>query len=481
MVVPPLPAPANLAVTVSDLKTLHQLVDSGQLKTWQVGAVLDVVVNRRDGGLLMLDTGKGLIGLPVPADTALKPGTALQLQVLALAPLQIQLRPTPEPSSQQKTALPASGSPLLTLPGTSQASPVLAPGMAGPQITGSPMTGSQATVTTEVDSNPVRQLSRQLAAALRPLLSQPSLDKPSALPARLNEWLARIAPTLAQLTSLLPADSPRPASADWPKLTQALLASWPSADQASEPEPLETLLRQALFGDPIGAGSSTSGTPSTRSGSDWLGSIVRLLLAMPTAAPTASTILAAANAATTTSQQLTNTSPSPTRTDDKTATQLTTPIPLAEELIDELASVLGRQQQHWLNNAQADARQLPLYAELLLRHGERLDPFELTVREDAKHRDNETNAEARHHVVRLRFDLPGLGVCQFLLDLNADDLQLHFYSERADTVSLFNAHLDTLAGMLAADAIHLSNVQSHRVELLPALQNLLEQGFHVRV
>ncbi len=462
MVSPPLPVPASLAVTVSDLKTLRQLAESGQLKTWQAGAIMDVVVNRRDGGLLLLDTGKGLLSLPVPADNAFKPGTALQLQVLTLAPLQVQLRPAPEPGSTGKA---------LPLPTPQLAETLLrlgerpaSPGAPLPQPT--PLSQDVTPSTKPIAEPPALALSRQLAALLRPLLSERSDPQLANLPSRLSEWLARTAPVLAELPATAPGNRP----AELVKLAETLLGSWPSRQQASEPDELITLLRQALFAEP----AAPSASAGARAGGDWLGSLARLLMALPH--PAAASLPGSTTAAASTAPSA-HTS---VRTEEKAPLPPSTALPFPDELFDELAGVLGRQQQHWLSNVQTDARQQPLYAELLLRNGERVDPFELSVREEPGKRDDD-NPETRHHVVRLRFDLPGLGVCQFLLDLNADDLQLHFYSERAETVALFHEHLDALAAPLAADAIHLSQVQAHRVEQLPALAKPAEQGFHVRV
>lgn len=467
-----LPVQASLAVTVSDLKTLRQLADSGQLKTWQAGALLDVVVNRREGGLLMLDTGKGLIGLPVPTDSPLKPGTALQLQVLSLAPLQIQLRPTPEQTAGNKS-LPG----LLPAVLSSNSTSVVAGGLPPAPITAAASLPPASQLPGQ-NADPVDELARQLVAVLRPLLNQSAPERLQALPARLSEWLARAAHGLNEQD---PATIPGRANAiDWPKLTSALLASWPNSEQASEPEQLETLLRRTLFGEP-GSPSSANPNPTgtaPRNSGDWLGTLFRLLQALPSAAPQTGTQTATV---TTTTQTTIDQQGAPAKTarrDEPAST--TASLPLPDEWIDELATLVGRQQQHWLSNLQTDNRQQPLYAELLLRHGERLDPFELNIREEDSQHNSGEKSPPSHHVVRLRFDLPGLGVCQFLLDLNNDDLQLHFYSEQADTVSLFNQYLDTLAGTLAADAIHLTSVQSHRVDQLPALQTPTEQGFHVR-
>ena len=475
MVTPPLPVPASLAVTVSDLKTLRQLAESGQLKTWQAGAIMDVVVNRREGGLLLLDSGKGLLSLQVPADSAFKPGTALQLQVLTLAPLQIQLRPAPTAGSTNKTPpLPAAPltDALLRLSdrpaiGTGGATNIPLPPIATAPVSNGPPseTGRPNQPTAEP---PALALSRQLANLLRPLLNQASDPRLPALPSRISEWLARTAPLLPEQLPELPAGAPAAKPAELIKLAEAVLGSWPSRQQASEPDELTTLLRQALFAEP----AASANTGSARSSTDWLGSLARLLMALPNPA---------ALPASTGHPVAAQSSAQPaTRADEKAALPLPTPLPFPDELIEELAGVLGRQQQHWLNNVQTDARQQPLFAELLLRNGERVDPFELSVREEPGQRDDD-DPEARHHVVRLRFDLPGLGVCQFLLDLNADDLQLHFYSERAETIELFQQHLDALAAPLAADAIHLTQVQAHRVEQLPALAKPAEHGFHVRV
>ncbi len=465
MVIPPLPVQASQSVTVSDLKTLRQLAESGQLKTWQAGALLDVVVSRREGSLLMVDTGKGLIGLPVAESQGFKPGTALQLQVLALAPLQIQLRPAP----------PGAGNPRpTTLPGTDPLAALLVTGTRPPPASATSPVGVPAPGNAPVDSapvaDPIAHLVRVIGSRLTPLLAQDNPAQWRTLPARLGEWLSRQAPAVVEeLTSgMNPTATERPTFAEWSRLGSALLGQWPSTQQATEPDELAQLLRQALFGEP----TTPAGSANAKPPSDWLGSLARLLFALPT--PLATGSQPAPNTPVTHPAR-----PAQEGKDEAALAALLT-APLPDELVEELASVLGRQQQHWLGNLQADPRQQPLYAELLLRHGERLDPFELSVREEEHAADNEVD-EVRHHVVRLRFDLPGLGSCQFLLDLNADDLQLHFYSEHADTVALFDQHLDELARTLAADAIHLSTVQSHRVDQLPHLQQSKESGFHVRV
>ncbi|NQD38222.1 hypothetical protein HPT27_14435 [Permianibacter sp. IMCC34836] len=492
MVKPTLPIMPSPAITVSDVRAPRQLADSGQLKSWQAGAIMDVVVNRRDGALLMLDTGKGVVGLPVPADAGFKPGTALQLQVLTLTPLQLQLRPAPAPTPTTAGSLTAAAGALVETLAAGAVTTSNATTSTATTVPGTPPNPISPAPMPQLAGDPIANLAAQLKALLQPAASQIDPAKLAPLPQRLTEWLARLPPTMladdALPTSPLPQSLPVPTSADWPKLASSLLASWPNPQQAGEPESLEHLLRQALFAEPATnrqtnpgslAGAFAGAGNGTTSANDWLGTVLRLLISLPATSASVSTPPAPASSSSNTATVITATVKTGAETDDSNPLPGVLP-PLPDDVIEQLASLLGRSQQHWLSNVQADPRAQPLYGELLLRQGERLDPFELSVREDASQAERDAPARAIHHVVRLRFDLPGLGVCQFLLDLQADDLQLHFYSEQAATVELFNHHLDTLAATLAADAIHLNAVQSHRVEQLPALQLPAAQGFHVR-
>ena len=468
MVLPTLPVSPAIAVTVSDLRSLRQLAESGQLKTWQAGAVLDVVVNRREGGLLLLTSKQGSISLPVPADRSFPPGTALQLQVLALAPLQIQLRPAG--TAGQSVPLAASANlPIPTVPST-------------PPATG--MAAAPAALVAAATSAPAAPVPLPLLHVLREhlqtVLKSPAAEQTAfrqiALTTQLEQWLTR-------LSAWQPVTEPELADPNrLPMLARQLLQSLPRAEHASEPDELETLLRQALFGQP----PATSATvPGRAANTDWLSALLKLLQATTAASPAPTAKLASTPAplppVPPTAAGATQTNrPGP----ERAAAELAAPsagLPLpADDLLDELASLLGRQQQHWLNNVQQDMRQQPLYAELLLRQQERLDRIEISVRAD-RDADAETVAGAPHHVVRLRFDLPGLGICQFLLDLNSDALQLHFYSEHADAAAAFDQHLDWLAQQLAADGVQLSAAHSHTVAQLPSLQPTLERGLHVQV
>ena len=468
MVLPSLPLSPIVAVTVSDLRSLRQLAESGQLKTWQAGAILDVVVNRRDGNLLVLTSQQGPISLPVPADRAFPPGTALQLQILALAPLQVQLRPaspttplaTPgTTASLVATATATTLSGLTTANATSAANlPVVTP--PAPQSEPAP--------------DPVmRALQDQLRGLLKPGLTDSATSRPTAMTPPLAQWLTR-------LSNWQPAAELEPSVANsLPALAQQFLQSLPAADQAGEPDNLEPLLRQVLFGQPPAASAAPATRPADH---DWLGALLKLLQAAtataaqtPKPAPSAPAVPNPAMAGHTGPQQKTAEQRGPEPLPPGSAS----PLP-ADELLEELASLLGRQQQQWLNNVQQDARQQPLYAELLLRQQERLDRVEISVRPD-RDADPEQADASPHHVVRLRFDLPGLGVCQFLLDLRQDDLQLHFYSEDPDTAATFDQHIDWLARQLAADGVQLSTAVSHTVAQLPSLQPLAERGLHVRV
>lgn len=467
MVLPTLPLSPTVAVTVSDLRSLRQLAESGQLKTWQAGAILDVVVNRRDGNLLVLTSKQGPISLPVPADRPFPPGTALQLQILALAPLQVQLRPASPPAP-----LAASGTADKLVTTTEAALPGRTTANTAPAINVTAVT-PPAPQTGPVPDPVMRALQEQLRGLLKPGLTDATASRPTALTLPLAQWLTR-------LSNWQPAAELPPSAANsLPALAQQFLQSLPAADQAGDPDGLEPLLRQVLFGQPP---STSSPHAARQPDHDWLGALLKLLQAA-TATPgqahkSAPPMPAAPNPA-----MAGNTGPLQKAAEQRSAEPLPagTALPLpADDLLEELASLLGRQQQQWLHNVQQDARQQPLYAELLLRQHERLDRVEISVRPD-RDADAETAEAGPHHLVRLRFDLPGLGICQFLLDLRQDDLQLHFYSEDPDAAASFDEHIDWLARQLAADGVQLSTAVSHTVAQLPSLQPLNERGLHVRV
>lgn len=473
MVLPTLPLSPTVAVTVSDLRSLRQLAESGQLKTWQAGAVLDVVVNRRDGNLLVLTSKQGPISLPVPADRPFPPGTALQLQILALAPLQVQLR------SASSSASPAAPSTSIGLLSAASASAVLtgtAAASAGPAGTKPALPAANLAAPPEPE--PVlRLLQEHLRNVLKPGLNEATPSRQAALTQPLVEWLSRVSnwQSSAELESM-PANS-------LPALARQLLQSLPPADQAGEPDALEPLLRQVLFGQPPAASSASAARPTDN---DWLGALLKLLQAASaaTASPAQAAKTAAAMLPAGPNPAMTSSAEPLNKTADRRSAELppqgaALPLP-GDDVLEELASLLGRQQQQWLNNVQQDGRQQPLYAELLLRQQERLDRVEISVRAD-RDTDAEAASATPHHVVRLRFDLPGLGICQFLLDLRQDDLQLHFYSEDAGAAAAFEQHLDWLARQLAADGVQLSSAASHTVAQLPSLQPMAERGLHVRV
>lgn len=326
------------------------------------------------------------------------------------------------------------------------------------------------------------------------------------------------------------------ASADWlPRLLQQLASQWPQASELGDAD-LELLLRGLLFGKAAQASEQAGESPALR---QWLQHGHTLLLRLAAAAPhqllpraanaaatgsdaaTAGAALTSTTHASTTSTSAASASTASTSTTatGTTATRTTggssTAVPLAgasasggirgtdgperrergetdsdglaragdnspAKLLEELVQLLSRAQAQPLQNLRSDLQpQNLLYATLPLRDGDRIDDIEISIRED------ETTAaeagRARQHVVRLRFDLPGLGACQFILDMRGDDLDMRFYAERDATTQLFDTHVEQLVRELAGENIAVTHVESHCLQQLPSLKPQPASGVDTHV
>ncbi len=319
------------------------------------------------------------------------------------------------------------------------------------------------------------------------------------------------------------------ASAEWlPRLLQQLASQWPQASELGDAD-LELLLRGLLFGKSAQSAEQAGESPALR---QWLQHGQTLLLRLAAAAPNQLLPRAAtAHTAPATATPLLATTPGMSPAGTSVATGVQTPVPGATvagatvtgttlsattlsaetaankaaealtrreradtdqdasartgesapaKLLEELVQLLARAQAQPLQNLRSDLQpQNLLYATLPLRDGDRIDDIEISIREE-----DSASAEAgraRQHVVRLRFDLPGLGACQFILDMRGDELDMRFYAERDATTQLFDTHVEQLVRELAGENIAVTHVESHCLQQLPSLKPQPASGVDTHV
>lgn len=138
-----------------------------------------------------------------------------------------------------------------------------------------------------------------------------------------------------------------------------------------------------------------------------------------------------------------------------------------KDIENTLQTMVSRLQQHSLSNLQSEARgSVQWNGELPIIFQNRCDVFDVMIEPD-KHRDDSTEHQTENgYVIRLRFDLPELGPCQFIVRLHGQEIRLNVYSERASTQQQFAQTFDVLAQWLTLDALHLNESESFTIDNL---------------
>ncbi len=136
------------------------------------------------------------------------------------------------------------------------------------------------------------------------------------------------------------------------------------------------------------------------------------------------------------------------------------------ELESLVQTVIARLQHHTISSVQQEARgQLQWSGELPVLHQQRCDVFDLRV--EADHTTNTTiDTGPPRFVIRLRFDLPELGPCQFIVQLQGDAMNVNVYSEHASTQQKFADAESTLAQWLSKDALQLNAMECFTISNL---------------
>lgn len=521
-----LPNTPPVSLTVSDWSALNPRLSQAVTQAWQVGTVLQVSVNRQSAEHVWLKTPEGTLKLPIAKPLPFASGEALKLTVEQLQPaLKLRLAPllaatvaskppatatTPAPvtsSSTTPSQLVATPTPSsLASAATKLADALLPQALAQrPTVTeavqqslASRPAFARNALPLNLPANMPRPLLTELPVPIRPAaqalstLAPSLLSPPPSRPQLLNQ--------LQQLLPLLP--QPRPTGSAAPVETDheqvlanhpinRLLAQMPKPEQLADNDRAVRWLRHHLLASAERPASPATSTPTAsappRPGSytELLTTVIRLLLNAPTTTNPGSSLTPEALLPAQTQAQASSAAARPapqTVETDAARPELTRALPtpeLVRELADDLAQLLGRQQLSWAHNTRADVATTGLYAELPVQQGKSLDLIELVVREEPSEQTDEQGKA--HHVVRLRFDFPELGVMQFLLDLRGEELSLQFYSERESTEQLFNEHLTVLEHSLTGESIRLNQIGTHRVGHIPSLAPVLAEGFHLHV
>ena len=135
-----------------------------------------------------------------------------------------------------------------------------------------------------------------------------------------------------------------------------------------------------------------------------------------------------------------------------------------QSFLRQVESSLSHMQQTQLQNLNESQPGRPLWLmELPIKDGQDIDLFELRISE-------EENSQAEGETkkiwnVTLQFDLTGLGKVKAHIKMQNDLISAQFFSEKAETLSLFQKNVDFLRGRLNYNGLNVGNIECAHAKL----------------
>lgn len=135
-----------------------------------------------------------------------------------------------------------------------------------------------------------------------------------------------------------------------------------------------------------------------------------------------------------------------------------------QSFLRQVESSLTHMQQTQLQNLNESQPGRPLWLmELPIKDGQDIDLFELRISEEES---SQAEGEAKKiWNVTLQFDLTGLGKVKAHIKMQNDLVSARFFSEKAETLSLFQENFDFLRGRLNYNGLNVGNIECARANL----------------
>jgi len=135
-----------------------------------------------------------------------------------------------------------------------------------------------------------------------------------------------------------------------------------------------------------------------------------------------------------------------------------------QTFLRQIESSLTHMQQTQLQNLNESQPGRPLWLmELPIKDGQDIDLFELRISEEETAQEE---AEAKKSWnVTLKFDLAGLGKIKAHIKMQNEFISAQFFSEKAETLSLFQENFDFLRGRLNYNGLNVGNIECAHAKL----------------
>lgn len=135
-----------------------------------------------------------------------------------------------------------------------------------------------------------------------------------------------------------------------------------------------------------------------------------------------------------------------------------------QSFLRQVESSLTHMQQTQLQNLNESQPGRPLWLmELPIKDGQDIDLFELRISEEE---NSQAEGEAKKiWNVTLQFDLTGLGKIKAHIKMQNDLVSARFFSEKSETLSLFQENFDFLRGRLNYNGLNVGNIECAHANL----------------
>lgn len=129
-----------------------------------------------------------------------------------------------------------------------------------------------------------------------------------------------------------------------------------------------------------------------------------------------------------------------------------------QTFLRQIESSLTHLQQNQLQNLNESQAGRPMWLmELPIKNGQDIDLFKLRISEED---ETETEGEIKKiWNITLQFDLTGLGKIKSHIKMQNDYISAQFFSEKTETLALFQENLDFLRGRLNYNGLNVGNIE----------------------